>query len=176
VSRSTETDEDLRRRIDEATAKDPARVMGLRIAQARKDRGIRQEDLGSRLAPYLGKTWPKQAVSQVENGNRKLDPTEFLAFAIVLDYPLAWFFLPPSGEPFKFPGRVVPLGEVADGPLLSSGDATQALVEEQMAILHELIRAQREAQQRVEGLLSITRHPAEAKSPGDQTSEGKNKP
>jgi transcriptional regulator with XRE-family HTH domain len=116
----------------------PTQVVGQRIAQARKDRGIRQDELGGRLAEYLGKPWTKQAVSETERGNRHLDPTEFLAFTIVLDYPVAWFFLPPAGQPFRFPGRIVPLGEVADGPLLAPSDVRQALVEEQMAVMERL--------------------------------------
>jgi transcriptional regulator with XRE-family HTH domain len=134
----------------------PTEIVGRRIAQARKDRGIRQDQLGERLAEYLGKPWTKQAISETERGNRHLDPTEFLAFTIVLDYPLAWFFLPPSGEAFQFPGRVVPLGELRDGPLLASEDSRQALVEEQMAILNETRRALSENERRVRGLLSIT--------------------
>jgi transcriptional regulator with XRE-family HTH domain len=147
----------------------PTKVVGFRIAQARKDRGIRQDELGERLSEYLGKSWTKQAVSEAERGNRKLDPTEFLAFAIVLDYPLAWFYLPPAGEAFAFPGRLVPLGELSDGPLIAPEDARQALFEELMAVYNDQRDALRENQQRVEALLSIagTARPGTVAAKGD---------
>jgi transcriptional regulator with XRE-family HTH domain len=68
----------------------PEQVVGKRIAMARENRGIgRQEELGAHLADYLGKPWTKQAVSETDRGNRRLNPTELLAFATVLDYPVA---------------------------------------------------------------------------------------
>jgi transcriptional regulator with XRE-family HTH domain len=137
----------------------PEQVVGHRIAAARVDRGIRrQEELGARLAEYLGKKWTKQSVSETERGNRRLNPTELLAFATVLDYPISWFFLPPAGEPFSLPGRVVPVGELAEGPLRSAQEEgiSAALFDEQMAILTELDRSRSEVARRVRGLLAIT--------------------
>jgi transcriptional regulator with XRE-family HTH domain len=127
------------------------------------DREIkRQEELGARLAEYLGKPWTKQAVSETERGNRKLNPTELLAFATVLDYPVSWFFMLPAGEPFRFPGRIVPVGELSEGPLLAAADPDirAALGDEQMAILNEGYRFTNELNRRVRGLLAITERAA----------------
>jgi transcriptional regulator with XRE-family HTH domain len=140
-------------------AMSPEQVVGRRIARAREDRGIRtQEELGARMAEYLGKSWTKQAVSEAERGNRRLNPTELLAFATVLDYPVSWFFLPPAGEPFRFPGRIVPVGELGKGPLRAAEEEgiSAALFYEQKALLQELIHFRDEAERRVSGLLAIT--------------------
>jgi transcriptional regulator with XRE-family HTH domain len=143
---------------DDQDALTPEQVVGRRITRARKDRGIsRQEDLGARLAEYLGKPWTKQAVSETERGNRRLNPTELLAFATVLRYPVSWFFLPPTAR-LKFPGRVVLVGELSDGALRAAADEDirQLLQNEQMVVLYALERAYNEANERMLGLLELT--------------------
>jgi transcriptional regulator with XRE-family HTH domain len=143
-------------------------VVGRRIASARSDRGIRrQEELGARLEDYLGKPWTKQAVSETERGNRRLNPTELLAFATVLDYPVSWFFVPPAGEPFRLPGRVVPVGEGAEEAGISA-----ALFDEQMAILNAGHQFALELSRRVTGLLAITEYSASASAEAEIRSSG----
>jgi hypothetical protein len=84
-------------------------------------------------------------------------PTELLAFATVLGYPVSWFFLPPTAK-FKFPGRVVAVGELADGALRAAADddIRQLLIDEQMAVLYALERAHDETNGRMLSLLNIT--------------------
>jgi transcriptional regulator with XRE-family HTH domain len=159
----------------EAEALTPEQVVGHRIASARSDRGIRrQEELGARLEDYLGKPWTKQAVSETERGNRKLNPTELLAFATVLGYPVSWFFVPPAGEPFRLPGRVVPVGELAQGPLRGAEEAgiSAALFDEQMAILNAGHRFTLELSRRVTGLLAITEYSASVSAEAESRTSG----
>jgi transcriptional regulator with XRE-family HTH domain len=141
----------------------PEEVVGRRIAQARQDQRFRQEDLGAELARYLAKKWTKQAISETERGNRKLNPTELLAFAAALGYPVSWFFLPPTTGAFPFPGfrfpdRIVPISELEKGPLLGAEnpDIRQALEQEQKAILNSTRRFMEDVQQRVRELHEIT--------------------
>jgi hypothetical protein len=66
-------------------------LVGRNIAAARTESGggrewLSQEALGQRLAFYLGKPWTKQAVSDAENGRRRFDPTELIAFAYALEH------------------------------------------------------------------------------------------
>jgi hypothetical protein len=142
----------------------PEQVVGRRIAQARP-RGYRQEDLGVDLARYLGKKWTKQAVSETERGNRKLNPTELLAFAAVLGYPVSWFFLPTAhAAPFRFAGfrfpvGIVPSSELEKGPLrgAENPDIRRALEQEQQAVLNDAYRYMEDLQQRLLELNEITR-------------------
>jgi hypothetical protein len=70
----------------------------------------------------------------------------------VLGYPISWFFVPPAEVPsFKFPKRMVPVPELADGPLLGGAaeNMLRALVEEQVAILNDAVR-------RTQALTAIT--------------------
>lgn len=70
---------------------DPARrpttigaVLGQNVAEARTRRGLSQVELGEAVAPYLGRPWPRQTVSLVEQGRRAFTAEEVLALAHVL--------------------------------------------------------------------------------------------
>jgi hypothetical protein len=68
--------------------------------------------------------------------------------------------LPPAfRRAIPIPTRDVPLGELSDGPLLAASDPDirHALAEEQMAILNGLRRMRAETDERVNGLLEITK-------------------
>jgi transcriptional regulator with XRE-family HTH domain len=62
------------------------KLLGLRIRQARERRGISQEA----LAEAVGKD--QRAISEYENGKRKLSVVDLPAFATVLEVPLMYFF------------------------------------------------------------------------------------
>lgn len=64
------------------------RWLGLRIRQAREVRGISQEDLAVAVSK------DQRAISEYENGKRKLAVTDLPAFATVLEVPLLYFFEP----------------------------------------------------------------------------------
>lgn len=62
--------------------------LGLRIRQARELRGISQEDLAAAISK------DQRAISEYENGKRKLAATDLPAIATVLEVPLLYFFEP----------------------------------------------------------------------------------
>jgi transcriptional regulator with XRE-family HTH domain len=131
-------------------------VVGKRIYEARRGAEISQAELGQRLGEYLGKAWFPQAVSEAEKGRRNFTAEELFALAIVLDKPVAWFFLPPAGEDFDL-ARTVPLGEVAGGPLLGvpNHNAAAALVQEALAIVNDLDTLRAQLHQRAGGVIRV---------------------
>lgn len=62
--------------------------LGLRIRQARDLRGISQEELAAAVSK------DQRAISEYENGKRKLAVTDLPAFATVLEVPIRYFFEP----------------------------------------------------------------------------------
>jgi transcriptional regulator with XRE-family HTH domain len=96
----------------------PSELVGRRIAEARQERGMTQEELGQALAPYLGRPMVKQTVSLIEGGTREVSVTELLAMALVLVRPLHWFirgdYPQDAGDTVTFPGgeRVSGIGVV----------------------------------------------------------------
>lgn len=60
--------------------------LGLRIRQARELRGMSQEDLAAAVSK------DQRAISEYENGKRKLAVTDLPAFATVLEVPVLYFF------------------------------------------------------------------------------------
>lgn len=81
----------------------PNQIVGYRLWRARELRGLTQEEVGRRLAPYLGKPWNRATVAAAENsfgGDRihPFDADELVAFARVFDLPVIWFLLPPTED------------------------------------------------------------------------------
>lgn len=60
--------------------------LGLRIRQARELRGISQEELAAAVSK------DQRAISEYENGKRKLAVTDLPTFATVLEVPILYFF------------------------------------------------------------------------------------
>jgi transcriptional regulator with XRE-family HTH domain len=60
--------------------------LGLRIRQAREHRGLSQEDLAAAISK------DQRAISEYENGKRKLAVTDLPLIATVLEVPLLFFF------------------------------------------------------------------------------------
>lgn len=72
-------------------------IVGARIREAREAKGMTQEEFGAELAQYLGKPWPRQAVSIAEKGQRSFPAAELLACSMALGLNLADLFRPPFG-------------------------------------------------------------------------------
>ena len=63
-----------------------AQILGIRIRQAREQRGLSQEDLADLTAR------DQRAISEYEHGKRKLAVTDLPIFAYVLEVPILYFF------------------------------------------------------------------------------------
>lgn len=70
--------------------------VGLRIRERREELGMGAVEFGSQLGEFLGKPWPRQAVSAAELGKRSLGVTEIVAIAHVLHTSPAHLFIPPA--------------------------------------------------------------------------------
>lgn len=73
-------------------------LVGSKIRQAREDQGMSEDELGDALEPYLGRAWPRPAISMAEGGRQELVAAELLAFAAVLNRPVSWFLVPEDGD------------------------------------------------------------------------------
>jgi transcriptional regulator with XRE-family HTH domain len=62
------------------------KLLGIRIRDARERLQLSQEDLAEAVSK------DQHAISQYENGNRKLSVTDLPAFAKALNVPLLYFF------------------------------------------------------------------------------------
>jgi transcriptional regulator with XRE-family HTH domain len=71
-------------------------VIGQQVARGREDLGMTQAELGDELSKYLGKPWPRQAVSAAEKGRRSFGAAELVALAAVLGRPVESLLVPPS--------------------------------------------------------------------------------
>jgi transcriptional regulator with XRE-family HTH domain len=101
-------------------------VVAYNIAQARKKRGWTQRELGAELAKVTGTPWSNALVSAAEAGwsgatgrVRSFDVDDVAAFALALDLPIGWFFLPPPTTPQN---TVIP----DDEPWISCGRSASA--------------------------------------------------
>jgi repressor LexA len=63
-----------------------AKELGVRIKRAREQRGLSQEDFAQLIKR------DQRAVSEYENGKRRISVTELPTFARVLNVPLLFFF------------------------------------------------------------------------------------
>lgn len=62
------------------------KLFGTRIRQAREQLGLSQEDLATLVAR------DQRAISEYENGKRRLSATDVPAFAKALDVPILYFY------------------------------------------------------------------------------------
>lgn len=84
-------------------------LVAYNLRRARLARGFSQDQLAAELQERTGRPWSNATVSAAERSResqrtRRFDAGELVAFAITLNVPLAYFFLPPLPE------------EVTDGP------------------------------------------------------------
>ena len=62
------------------------KLLGVRIREARERKGLSQEEFAALISRDQG------AVSEYENGKRKLSAIDLLTFAKILDVPLLYFY------------------------------------------------------------------------------------
>ena len=74
-------------------------VVGLQVRTRRDALGLSQAQLGTALAPLLGRPWPRQAVSAAERGERSFGAAELVAFAAVLNATVGDLLAPPETAP-----------------------------------------------------------------------------
>ncbi|WP_433464365.1 helix-turn-helix domain-containing protein [Spirillospora sp. CA-128828] len=72
-------------------------IVGGRLRERREAEGLTQEEFGAELAKYLGKPWPRQAVSTAEKGHRSFTAAELMACSMALRIGVADLFKPPFG-------------------------------------------------------------------------------
>lgn len=72
------------------------KVIGHNARKRRGELGISATVLGEKLGEILGKSWPRQTVSLMENGERAMIAIEVVALAEVLDVPVLSLFTPPA--------------------------------------------------------------------------------
>lgn len=82
-------------------------VVGERVRERREVLGLTQQQLGERLAPHLGRTWSRQAVSAAEKGGRDFAAAELVALGLVLDVMPAALLTPAAIETVELPGGTV---------------------------------------------------------------------
>lgn len=94
------------------------KIIGDRIRQGRERLGITQAELGERLAPLLGRSLSRQAISNTEAGNRSFTAVDLVAIAHALEWPDAsWFLSAVGSEPIELPsGQTLPPREEVQWP------------------------------------------------------------
>lgn len=89
-------------------------VVGRNIARARKRRKGTQEDLADLLtsSSFAG-GWTKQVVSNLERGERQVDPGELVMFAAMLGVPAYELLLPDPGDEVEvLPKTFIPYEDI----------------------------------------------------------------
>lgn len=117
----------------------PAQVIGHNVKNRREGR-MTAEELGEKVAAYLGKPWPRQTVYLLEQGKRRVTADEAIALAHILGTTVADLFTPGP----EVDGVVV--GDVTIGreELLVAASATE---EELFRHFQALLRARRAVEQ-----------------------------
>lgn len=72
--------------------------IGLRLKVARERQGLTLDAVGQELGQYLEKSWTPQAVWQAEQGQRDFRAAQLVAFALVLEVPVAQLLSPLEGD------------------------------------------------------------------------------
>jgi transcriptional regulator with XRE-family HTH domain len=78
-------------------------LVAYNLRRIRERRGLTQESAADLLEPFLGRRWSKATFSAAETSltsgrTREFSADDILAFAIVFDVPVGWFFLPPNTD------------------------------------------------------------------------------
>lgn len=95
-------------------------IVGLRIRQAREATEMTQEEFGGMLAKYLGKPWPRQAVSAAEKGHRSFAVAELLACSMSLSIGVMDLLRPPAEQyELTFPSGLTVMYEDTGHPDVS---------------------------------------------------------
>ena len=90
--------DDARRRMFFEDTRPASEVLRLRIRACREEKGWKQVNLADAMTD-VGVPLTGDKVSKIETGTRSVSYDELLAFAYVLDVPLAELMSPPEGAP-----------------------------------------------------------------------------
>lgn len=115
-------------------------VIGQRITRAREETGWSQAEIGVKLGGYLGKPWPRQAVSAAEKGRRAFTAAELVALAYVLGYSVETLLSPPDGvsEVTLADGRPIAAQRLRAWAVSTSDEKLASLVETIASIRDEV--------------------------------------
>lgn len=123
--------------------KSVGQIVAFNVIRARRERSITQTQLADRLRDITGRPWPRSAVTMTENAwagsadrLRTLDVDQVVAFAIALDMPVSWFFMPPDDE-----DEFQPDSKAQQITCDSKGHAISAISREQLADIALSLRA-----------------------------------
>ena len=93
---------------------DTNRVVSYNLRLAREMQGLTQEQFATRLEAITGHRPTQASISALERSweggrRREFDAQELVEFAVALDVPIVWFFLPPTDDyrEIKNTGRVL---------------------------------------------------------------------
>ncbi|MCY3650951.1 MAG: helix-turn-helix transcriptional regulator [Acidimicrobiaceae bacterium] len=93
---------------------DANRVVSYNLRLAREMQGLTQEQFATRLEAITGHRPTQASISALERSweggrRREFDAQELVEFAVALNVPIAWFFLPPPDDrrEIKNTGRVL---------------------------------------------------------------------
>lgn len=88
-------------------------VVGERIREARTELGLTQAQLGGRMESQLGRRWSRQAISQMEKGERDFGIAQLIALSKVLDVSPIELMLPAAGsEPIDVAGVLLSADDI----------------------------------------------------------------
>ena len=101
VPSSAKKSEDAPRHLPDAV--DVNRVVSHNLRLAREQNGWTQEQFADRLEEVTGHRPTQASVSALERAweggrHREFDAQELVDFAVALNVPIVWFFLPPPGD------------------------------------------------------------------------------
>ena len=86
----------------------PAQIIGRNVKARRLALGISARELGERLAPLIGREWPRQAVYLAEHGDRAFTADTLTALAVALETTVT-DLMDPRGDVVTLPsGAPVP--------------------------------------------------------------------
>jgi transcriptional regulator with XRE-family HTH domain len=109
-------------------------MIGQRIRARREHLELSQSQLGQRLSDLMGRSWPRQAVSAAERGERSFTAAELVAFAFSLGTSVSGLMTPQADvEGVDLGGVVLPNNVVVASvlPRLAGESRTKSLHEMQ---------------------------------------------
>jgi transcriptional regulator with XRE-family HTH domain len=117
-----------------------AELVGARTRMLRRERGLKQEELGRLVAQDLGRPWPKQTVSAIEQGRRECSAAELVALARALGAPVARFLETENEEqPVRLPsGEQVNGRELLDAVVGQTDAAAAFTIRDMSELIGEL--------------------------------------
>lgn len=127
----------------------PAQVIGRNVRALRGS--MPAEEFGTRIGAILGRSWPRQAVYQLEQGDRRVTAEEVLTIALIFDVSVADLFTPGADVDEVQVGRQ----QFRRERLLAQGHKDGARLYEIARHLQALQRASRDLTQTISAQLRV---------------------